>query len=56
MCFTIAAVPTLADDGTVADDNGADHRVRRRASPSILCEVERAAHECAIRGCRRALA
>ena len=41
----ISCVESLADDLTVANDDGADHRVRRRLSPSFCSQLESAAHE-----------
>ena len=40
-----ARVNALAHDLTFANDDGADHRVRRRLSPSFCCQVESAAHD-----------
>src|SRR5690349_24985120 len=42
-------VKSLANDGAVANDDGADHRVRRRLSPPAPGEVERPTHVRAIR-------
>jgi hypothetical protein len=41
-------VKALADHGTLLNDDGADHRIRRRLSPPAASEVERPAHERAI--------
>ena len=38
-------VKSLADDNAVANDNSADHRVRRCLTPALLGEGYRAAHE-----------
>jgi hypothetical protein len=48
MVGAVAGVVPLTDDDAPTNDDGADHRVRRRLSPSQLCEVERPAHERAL--------
>ena len=40
----VARVKSFADDLAVGNDDGADHRVRRRLSPAVLGERERAPH------------
>ena len=45
VCLTVAGVKPFADDDTVANDNSADHRVRRCLTPALLGEGERATHE-----------
>ena len=42
--FAVSGVVAFADDGTVANDNSADHRVRRCLTPPLLGEGERATH------------
>ena len=41
----VSRVPSLTDNGTIANDDGADHGVRRRLSPSVRGERQRTAHE-----------
>src|SRR4051812_13398415 len=36
--LAVASVKPLADDGAIANDDGADHRVRRRLSPPAAGE------------------
>jgi hypothetical protein len=48
MGCTELRVPSFADNFTIANDNGADHWVRRRLSPSSFCQKERTTHVHAI--------
>ena len=42
--FAVAGVKSLAHDNIVLHDDGADHRIRRRLSPTAAGEVERPPH------------
>jgi hypothetical protein len=42
--FAVAGVKSLADNALASNDNGADHRVRRRLSPATFGERQSAPH------------
>src|SRR5262249_10846840 len=43
--FTRAAMPALADNFARSNDDRANHRVRRRAAQSLVCEAQCQSHE-----------